>query len=151
MGDGQWRSDPYGEPVTHFLVDKSALLRLGIEAVHRRLAPIIEAGEAAACFTEDIEVFYSLRTLEVGCSERLGHSLAHARVTLNEAVFERALDIRHELAKSGSDRLPVRDLLVAAAAELGGLTVLHYDSDYDLIAAVTGQATEWVVPQGSVS
>jgi hypothetical protein len=28
--------------------------------------------------------------------------------------------------------------------------VLHYDSDFDHISAVTGQPTEWVVPQGSV-
>jgi predicted nucleic acid-binding protein len=42
------------------------------------------------------------------------------------------------------------DLLVAAAAEAGGLTVLHYDSDFDLIASATGQSCEWVVPAGSV-
>ena len=42
------------------------------------------------------------------------------------------------------------DLLVAAAAERAGLTVLHYDQDFDLIAEVTGQPTEWVVPRGSV-
>jgi hypothetical protein len=29
------------------------------------------------------------------------------------------------------------------------LTVLHYDGDYDMIAKVTGQPTEWVVPRGS--
>jgi hypothetical protein len=29
--------------------------------------------------------------------------------------------------------------------------VLHYDHDFDLIAAVTGQPTEWVVPAGSIS
>ena len=42
------------------------------------------------------------------------------------------------------------DLLVAAAAEKEGLTVLHYDSEYDTIAAVTGQPVEWVVPRGTV-
>jgi predicted nucleic acid-binding protein len=31
------------------------------------------------------------------------------------------------------------DLIIAAAAELGGATVLHYDPDHDRIAAVTGQ------------
>jgi hypothetical protein len=30
------------------------------------------------------------------------------------------------------------------------LILLHYDSDFDQIAAVTGQACEWVVPAGSV-
>lgn len=42
------------------------------------------------------------------------------------------------------------DLLIAAAAESLGLTVLHYDADFDRIAAVTGQPCEWVVPAGSV-
>jgi predicted nucleic acid-binding protein len=41
------------------------------------------------------------------------------------------------------------DLLIAATAERHGVTVLHYDADYDLIAEVTGQLTQWVVPRGS--
>ena len=44
----------------------------------------------------------------------------------------------------------VNDLVIAAAAELTGLTLLHYDHDFDLIAEVTGQPTEWVVPRGTV-
>jgi predicted nucleic acid-binding protein len=44
----------------------------------------------------------------------------------------------------------VPDLLVAAAAEGEGLIVLHYDADFDRIAAVTGQRSEWVVPAGSI-
>jgi predicted nucleic acid-binding protein len=44
----------------------------------------------------------------------------------------------------------VPDLLLAAAAEARNLTVLHYDADFDLIATVTGQSCEWVVPAGSV-
>ncbi len=42
------------------------------------------------------------------------------------------------------------DLLIAAIAEAAGATVLHYDSDYDHINAVTGQATEWIVTRGSI-
>ena len=44
----------------------------------------------------------------------------------------------------------IPDLLIAAAAEAHGLTVLHYDADFDRISAVTGQRCEWVVPAGSV-
>ena len=29
-----------------------------------------------------------------------------------------------------------------------GIPVLHYDGDFDLIADVTGQSAEWVVPAG---
>jgi predicted nucleic acid-binding protein len=42
------------------------------------------------------------------------------------------------------------DLLVAAVAERERVTVLHYDADYDLIAHVTGQPTQWIVPRGTV-
>jgi predicted nucleic acid-binding protein len=42
------------------------------------------------------------------------------------------------------------DLLIAAVAERERVTVLHYDADYDLIAQVTGQPTQWVVPRGAV-
>jgi predicted nucleic acid-binding protein len=38
---------------------------------------------------------------------------------------------------------------VAAAAEEHDLTVVHYDADFDLIAAVTGQRCRWIVPAGS--
>jgi hypothetical protein len=47
------------------------------------------------------------------------------------------MDVQGELSKSGRHRVPIPDLLVAAAAEKGGLTVLHYDGDYDIIASVT--------------
>ena len=46
--------------------------------------------------------------------------------------------------------MPIQDLMIAAAAEAHGLTVLHYDADFDRIAKVTRQPTEWVVPRGSV-
>ena len=42
------------------------------------------------------------------------------------------------------------DLIIAACAEGAGLTVLHYDADYERIAEVTGQPVQWVVPRGSV-
>jgi predicted nucleic acid-binding protein len=41
-------------------------------------------------------------------------------------------------------------LLIAAAAEAAGLTLLHYDNDFELIARVTGQMCQWVVPAGTI-
>lgn len=55
------------------------------------------------------------------------------------------------LARRGQHRgASLPDLLIAAVAERAGLVVLHYDADYDLIARVTGQRMEWVVPRGSL-
>jgi predicted nucleic acid-binding protein len=49
------------------------------------------------------------------------------------------------LADRGQHRAPsVPDLIIAATAELAELTVPHCDKDFDLIASVTGQPTEWL-------
>lgn len=53
-------------------------------------------------------------------------------------------------ARSQHRAVPLPDLIIAACAEQAGLTVLHYDADYDRIAALTGQPTQWVAPRGSV-
>ncbi|MBW3601585.1 MAG: hypothetical protein KY434_02660 [Actinobacteria bacterium] len=64
---------------------------------------------------------------------------------------ERARWIQAELVARGRHRaVAIPDLLVAAVADVEGLTVLHYDRDFDVIAGVTGQPTEWVVPAGTV-
>jgi hypothetical protein len=39
---------------------------------------------------------------------------------------------------------------IAACAERHNATVIHYDSDYEVIAEVTGQPVDWVVPRGTV-
>ncbi|MFH9348744.1 PIN domain nuclease [Kitasatospora sp. NPDC017646] len=65
-------------------------------------------------------------------------------------VWERAIEAQSLLTAAGNWRaLSVADLVIAATAERHGVTVPHYDGDYDMIAAVTGQPTEWVVPQGT--
>jgi predicted nucleic acid-binding protein len=133
-----------------YLVDKSALARMIRASVRRRLAPIIESGEAASCAIVDLEVLFSARAYEDYVETRQRRSLAYHRVPLTDETFQRALDVQQELAKIGHHRLPIPDLIVSAAAELASLTVLHYDSDFDTIARITGQPMEWVVERGSV-
>jgi predicted nucleic acid-binding protein len=118
--------------------------------VRRRLAPIIEAGEAATCSIIDLEVLYSARNAEDHEHIRRRRSLAYHSVPITEIVLQRAIDIQAELARSGRHRVPIPDLIIAATAEASGLTLLHYDHDYDLIAEVTHQPAEWVVERGSV-
>jgi predicted nucleic acid-binding protein len=64
--------------------------------------------------------------------------------------MRRARQVQRLFAARGIRGRKVPDLLIAAAAEENGLTVLHYDADFDLIARVTGQACTWVVPAGSI-
>jgi predicted nucleic acid-binding protein len=91
--------------------------------------------------------------LEMGYSARSGHELRRERSRppvsmmpveyLTPGAEDRAEEIQQLLADRGQNRAPsVSDLLVAAAAERAGLTVLHVDKDFELIAAVTGQPVE---------
>lgn len=136
--------------MSRYLVDKSALSRMPVAAVRERLGPIIEAGDAATCAVIDLEVLYSARNREEHEKTRRRRELAYTRVPLNEAVFERAIEVQGELSRKGRHRVPIPDLVIAAAAERAGLAVLHYDADFDVIGEVTGQPMEWVVPRGSL-
>ncbi len=70
---------------------------------------------------------------------------------IDSSVLDRAVQVAELLARTGRHRgaRPV-DLVIAAAAETARVSVLHYDSDYDRIAAVTNQATEWIAPAGTL-
>ncbi|MGN6256891.1 MAG: PIN domain nuclease [Solirubrobacterales bacterium] len=135
-----------------FLADKSALTRRETRPeVREILEPLLIAGEIATCGIVDLELLYSAR------DRATYRSLVEAlrgmpRVALDEAAVDRALAVQEMLAERSQHRaVPLPDLLVAACAEGAGLTVLHYDADFDRIAGLTGQPTQWIVPPGSVS
>ena len=132
------------------MIDKSALARMQHGQIQARLGPIIEAGEAATCAIVDLEVLYSTRNRIEHARTRARRELAYRRVELTEAIFQRAIEVQGLLAGRGRHRLPIPNLVIAAAAESASMTVLHYDADFDAIGAVTGQATEWVAPRGSL-
>ena len=133
-----------------YLIDKSALARMPDPRVQARLVPILEAGEAATCAMIDLEVLYSTRNAHEHARTRKRRALAYRYVELTEAMFQRAIDVQGLLAERGQHRVPLPDLIVAAVAEQAGMVLLHCDRDFDRIAAVTGQAVEWVVPRGAV-
>ena len=132
-----------------YLADKSALARMTIPAVRSRLEPLLLDGLLATCGIVDLELGYSARDAHTHAA--LGRERrALPRVPLAEAVFDRALEVQGLLALRGQHRLPIPDLVLAAAAELAELSVLHYDADFERISGVTGQPHVWVVPRGSV-
>lgn len=133
-----------------YLIDKSALARMSLKPVKERLAPIIEAGEAATCAVIDLEILYSARSFADYDEIRRRRALAYESVPITEEILERAITVQGELARTGHHRVAIPDLIIAAAAEAAGLVVLHYDSDYETIAKVTEQPVEWVVKRGSV-
>lgn len=135
---------------TH-LADKSALARLGQEPVARRLGPMIEAGLVGTCGIVELEVRYSARSHPEYEAISRDRTLGYEWFPMPDEVWDRALDVQRKLSERGQLRaVRFPDLLIAATAERHGLVVIHYDHDYDLVAAVTSQVTEWVVAQGTV-
>ncbi len=62
---------------------------------------------------------------------------------LTPAAEDRAVELQLLLADRGQHRAPsIPDILVAALAEISGLTVLALDKDFELIAQITGQPIE---------
>jgi hypothetical protein len=137
--------------VPAYLADKSAIVHLAEPGVAAKLVPLIMAGEVATCGIVELEVLYSARSEKDLKEIRADRALAYPRVPMSEVDFARAEDVLALLAKKGHHRaVSLPDLLIAAVAERAGLTVLHYDADFDIVAAVTRQRTEWIAPQGSL-
>jgi predicted nucleic acid-binding protein len=133
----------------YYLVDTSALGRLKKAAVAPRLGPLLEAGLVARCTPTDLEAGFASRGSADYGAMRLARS-SWPFVPMDQRVLDRAVEVQDRLAETSRHRgAKIADLLIAAAAEQAGLVVLHYDHDLDLIASVTGQAAEWVVPAGS--
>jgi predicted nucleic acid-binding protein len=135
---------------TH-LVDNSVIARTGKPLVAAALEPKVLGGLLASCSITDLEQLFSARSGEEHRTRRADVALRYVRVPLDQQVFDRAVEVQGLLAERAQHRAAsIPDLVVAAAAERAGLTILHYDADFELIAAVTGQPTEWVVPRGSI-
>ena len=130
--------------MTGWLIDKSALVRLAASPDAGDWADRIQRGLVRISTVTRLEVGYSART-----ADDLRRALALPPLSsmpveyLTPAIEDRAVAVQAALADRGQHRAPsIPDLLIAAAAELVQLTVLHIDKDYDLIAAVTGQPVE---------
>jgi predicted nucleic acid-binding protein len=133
--------------VTDWLIDKSALVRLGSSPDSDDWASRIERGLVRITTVTRLEVGHSARTgadLRAGLREQPVSAMPVEYLT--PAIEDRAVEVLTLLADRGQHRAPsVPDLIIAATAELAGLTVLHCDKDFDLIASVTGQPAEWVI------
>jgi len=59
------------------------------------------------------------------------------------AIEDRSVEVLNLLADRGQHRAPsIPELIIAATAELSGLTVLHVDKDFEIIAHITGEPLE---------
>ncbi|MDQ3053419.1 MAG: PIN domain nuclease [Actinomycetota bacterium] len=130
--------------VTEWLIDTSALARLALSTDAGRWADRIDRGLVQISTVTRLEVGYSARSGSDLRSAARRAPLASMPVQYQTpATEDRAVEVQALLADRGRHRAPsVPDLIVAATAELAGLTLLHVDRDFELIAEITGQPTE---------
>lgn len=130
--------------MTTWLIDKSALVRLGTSPRAQDWATRIGRGLLAISTVTRLEVGYSARSAgDFARALDLPPVASMPVAYLTPAMEDRALQLQRLLVQQGQHRAPsIPDLLIAATAELSGRTVLHLDKDFDLIAELTQQPTE---------
>ncbi len=138
-----------------YLVDNSAWSRFSSAAVPEpRRIEIARAVDGREVWTSpifELEAGFSAHDAERhALMMRDFARLPHAPI--DREAGRRAIALQGQLAQSGHHRLPPPDLLTMAVAERHGLTVLHYDKDFDVIRERTDclAETEWLVPRGSL-
>jgi predicted nucleic acid-binding protein len=137
--------------VANYLADTSALARLRHQTVAAVLGPLIEAGLVATCGVIEFELGWAARTAAEFDQLRADRDAGYEWLAIHDEDWRRALDVQAALWRGGQIRaVGFPDLLVSAVAERERVTLLHYDRDFDLIAGITGQAMQWVVPRGTV-
>lgn len=130
--------------MTYWLVDKSALTRIPQSPDGAQWQDRIDRGLVRIATATRLEIGFSVRAgAEVRLVQRRRPLSMMPVEYMSPAVEDRAVEVQALLADRGQHRAPsVPDLLIAAAAELSALTVLHLDKDFELIAEVTGQPVE---------
>jgi predicted nucleic acid-binding protein len=128
-----------------YLIDTSGLFRILQNELRKAWSDQLAAGVIAVCPVVELEFLYSARSpadrLE---KQRLLRDL-FGWVPMHEGAYDRADEVQQLLTDAGTHRSagPV-DLLIAATAERGRLTVLCDDRDYQTVSAVTGQPVKLV-------
>jgi predicted nucleic acid-binding protein len=130
--------------MTTWLIDKSALVRLAGSPDAAEWAVRIERGLVRITTVTRLEAGYSARSgpdLRAGLRQPPLSSMPVEYLT--PAIEDRAVEVLTLLADRGQHRAPsIPDLIIAATAELAGLTVLHLDKGFEVIAQITGQPVE---------
>lgn len=134
---------------TRYLADTSVFARLAKPLVAVAFSPLAAKGLVGLCAPVAFELGYAARSSEDhrALADRLS---SFPPVPVTDADHRRALDVQADLAERSQHRaLSLVDGLVAAIAEARDLIVLHYDADFELVAEITGQDQEWIVPRGT--
>ena len=110
------------------------------------------AGEIASCDQIKLELIHSARNQAEFRVKRASLDALPSCPTPTEA-WTRIVDVYELLAGVGPRRhrsIKHAALIIAACAEAAGLTLVHYDENFDAIANVTRQPVRWVAPPGKL-
>ncbi|MFE0536547.1 PIN domain nuclease [Streptomyces nigra] len=130
--------------VPDYLIDTSALARMLLRHTTEEWEQRMAAGLVALCDLTELELLYSARSAKdrEALRERLNQ---FAWCHMPDGIYRRARVVQRELTAKGEHRSAgAIDLLVAAAAEEAGLTLLHHDRDFETIARTTGQPVHMI-------
>jgi predicted nucleic acid-binding protein len=134
-----------------YLIDTSAHARSQHAVIRSIIAGLIADRAAATCVTIDLEAGYSGRDLADVREIARRRKELYVGLPVSEVIADRARDVQVRMAAHGHHRAAgVIDLLTAAVAEHHGAAILHYDADFEHIAATTGQPHKWIVPRGTL-
>ncbi|MEU0671479.1 PIN domain nuclease [Streptomyces sp. NPDC006172] len=131
--------------VADYLIDTSALARVVLRQTTTEWDDRIGAGLVAICDITELEVLYSARSTADRARLKAALDAHYVWCPMPEGIYRRSRIVQEQLTTKGEHRSagPV-DLLVAAAAEEAGLTLLHFDHDFETIARTTGQPVRMI-------
>jgi predicted nucleic acid-binding protein len=137
--------------IARFLIDTSAAARMRLDAVAERLEPLITGGLVATCAVLDAEALSSARSPAEYERVWADRRDAYEYLPTEDGHWQRAFDAQRVLARTGRHRaVGIADLLTAVLAGEHGMTILHYDSDFEIAAEVLEFEHQWVLARGTV-
>ncbi|HEX8095188.1 PIN domain nuclease [Jatrophihabitans sp.] len=127
-----------------WLIDKSALVRLHESSDASDWVSRIDRGLVRIATVTVLEVGFSARSADdLRAKLRRPPIAAMPIENMTPRGEARAIEVQELLARQGHHRAPsIPDLIIAATAELAGLSLLHVDKDFELIAEITQQPIE---------
>ncbi|MEV0076387.1 PIN domain nuclease [Nocardia neocaledoniensis] len=135
-----------------YLIDTSAVARLlANPGVRRAWQETVTAGVIAVCDAVELELLFTATSLADRRRKKELLDDLFGWVPTPDGVWTRAQQVQLLLTEQGHHRSAgVADLVIAGTAEANRLTILHYDRDFETVAKVTGQPTQWIAPPGTV-
>lgn len=131
--------------MTH-LLDKSAWMQAPNHPdAARRISHLMRRGDLALCTVTALEILYSARN---AAEYERDHKRLAQLPWVDLSAPRNAVEVQRQLASRGQHRTSIPDVIIAVTAAEHDLTILHYDSDYERLAAITGTRHEWIVKRG---